>query len=174
MIEIVIANIVNLLAGSCSILSTQGKNKRQIIFIEFIGSIFRIIMNFLVKSWSDMIAKIIKALAQIFYLKNKLNKKLFYLISLLYIIICLVITYLSNDFRCLVAIIPSVLEFYALLDSSTKKYRWYVIITKIFWTINNIIFKLYAGIIFDAIIVIAHFIKIKNKSDSESITYKNN
>lgn len=86
MIQIVIANIINLLAGCCSIISTQGKNKRQIVFIEFIGSVLRIIMNFLVKSWSDMIAKIIKGVAQLLFLKNKLNKRFFYLISLLYII----------------------------------------------------------------------------------------
>ena len=168
MIQIVIANIINLLAGCCSIISTQGKNKRQIVFIEFIGSVLRIIMNFLVKSWSDMIAKIIKGVAQLLFLENKLNKRFFYLISLLYIIICITITYLSQDLRCLIAIIPSVLEFYSLLYSSTKKYRWYVVITKIFWTVNNIMFKLYAGIIFDFIIILAHLLKIGKKETLEN------
>jgi len=166
MIQILFANIINVLAGLFSIISTQGKNKKQIIFMQFISSILRIIMSFLVKSWSDMIAKIIKGLSQLLFLKNKLNKIIIYLISLLYIIICIIVTYLSNDCRCLVAIIPSVLEFYSLLDSSTKKYRWYVVITKIFWTINNIIFRLYTGIIFDIIIIIAHLFKIKNSSET--------
>ena len=167
MMQIIIANIISVLAGCCSIISTQGKNKKQIIFMEFISSTLRIIMNFLAKSWSDMIAKILKASAQCFYLENKLNKKLVYLISLLYVVICLIVTYLSNDLRCLVAILPAVLEFYSLLDSSTKKYRWYVITTKIFWTINNIIFKLYVGIIFDTIVTIGHLLKIRNTSESE-------
>lgn len=167
MIQVVIANIINLLAGCCSIISTQGRNKKQIVFIEFIGSVLRIIMNFLVKSWSDMVAKIIKGVAQLLFLENKLNKKFFYLISLLYIIICITITYLSQDLRCLVAIIPSIIEFYSLLYSSTKKYRWYVVITKIFWTLNNILFKLYAGIIFDFVIIIAHLLKIRKKQAVE-------
>ena len=33
MIQIIIANIMNFLAGCCSIISTQGKNKKQIVFI---------------------------------------------------------------------------------------------------------------------------------------------
>ena len=159
--QIVIANIISILAGCCSILSTQGRNKKQIVLMEFIGTVLRVVMNFLAKSWSDMIAKIIKGIAQIFFLDNKLNKKLFYLISIVYIIVCLFVTYISQDLRCLVAIIPSVMEFYALLDSTTKKYRWYIVITKVFGTLNNIMFKLYAGIIFDAIVICAHLIKIK-------------
>ena len=110
----------------------------------------------------EIIAKIIKGFAQIFFLDNKLNKKIFYLISIAYIIVCFFVTYISQDFRCLVAIVPSVMEFYALLDSTTKKYRWYIVITKIFWTVNNIMFKLYAGIIFDVIVICAHLVKIRN------------
>jgi len=154
------ANIMNLFAGICGILSTQGKNKKQIVTMEFISSIFRLIMNILVKSWSDLIAKIVKGAIQFIYLKKQLNKQIFYLISFLYITICITITYLSGDLRCIVAIIPTIIEFYSLLNTSTTKYRWYVVITKILWTINNIIFKLYIGIVFDAITVIAHLGKI--------------
>lgn len=160
--QILIANVISVIAGFCSILSTQGRNKKQIVLMEFIGTVLRVVMNFLAKSWSDLIAKIIKGTAQIFFLDNKLNKKLFYLISIVYIIVCLFVTYISQDLRCLVAIIPSVMEFYALLDSTTKKYRWYIVITKVFWTVNNIMFKLYAGIIFDAIVIGAHLVKIRN------------
>ena len=160
--QIIIANIISIFAGCCSILSTQGRNKKQIVLMEFIGTVLRVIMNFLAKSWSDLIAKIIKGIAQIFFLDNKLNKKIFYLISIAYIIVCLFVSYVSQDLRCLVAIIPSVMEFYALLDSTTKKYRWYIVITKIFWTVNNIMFKLYAGIIFDVIVICAHLVKIRN------------
>ena len=163
MIQTVAANILNLFAGFCSIISVEGKNKNQIVFIEFIGSILRIISNVLVRSWSDAIAKVIKSITQFLSLENKLNKSLFYLVSIIYIAICLVVTYLSKDLRCLVAIIPSVIEFYSLLVTSTKDYRWYRIITKIFWTINNIIFKLYVGIIFDLIIMVGDFIKIKRE-----------
>ena len=129
--EIFIANIINFISGMCSILSTQGKDKRQIVFIEFIGSILRILQAALVKSWSDAIAKAIKILAQVLSLKDKLAKKGFYILSIGYILVCISITYISKDLRCLVAIIPSVMEFYALLQPSTVKYRWYIIITKV-------------------------------------------
>ena len=162
--KIIIANVIGLCAGFCSILAIQGKKKKQIVFIEFIGTILRIVSNFLVRSWSDVFAKIIKAVTQIFSLKNKLNKHKFYIISMLYIILCLVITYFSNDLRCLIAIIPSIMEFYSLLVRSTKKYRWYIIITKIFWTINNVVFHLYVGIFFDVIVILGHLYKIKNSS----------
>ena len=161
-VQIIIANIINFLAGMCSITSVQGKNKKQIIFIEFLGTILRIISNFLVKSWSDLIAKIIKGTTQVIALKSKLNKTIFYLVSLIYISICLTVTYFSKDLRCLVAIIPSIMEFYSLLVSSTKKYRWYIVITKMFWIVNNILFQLYVGIIFDLITMIGHLLKIKN------------
>ena len=74
-----------------------------------------------------------------------------------------IIIYLTKDMRYLVAIIPSLLEFYALLSTSTKEYRWYIVITKIFWTINNIIFCLYVGILFDALVIIGHMYKLKKK-----------
>ena len=121
-----------------------------------------IISNTLVRGWSDAIAKVVKAGTQFLSLKNKLNKYKVYFISFIYVSICLVITYVTNDLRYLVAIVPSVMEFYSLLGRSTKKYRWYNIITKVFWTINNIVFKLYVGIFFDTIIVIGHFYKIKH------------
>jgi len=160
MIQIIIANIMNFLAGCCSIISTQGKNKKQIVFIEFIGSILRILTNILVRSWSDMIAKIIKSFAQILCLENKLKKNQFYIISLSYIVICSVVTYISKDLRCIIAIIPTLIEFYSLLVPSTKKYRYYTVITKLFWIINNLMFQLYIGIIFDAIVIVGHMIKI--------------
>lgn len=163
---VIIANIINFFAGISSILSTQGKNKNQIVFMEFIGSVLRIIGNILVKSWSDTIAKIIKSIAQYMSLKNKLNKSLFLIISLLYITICISITYILKDIRYLIAIIPSIIEFYSLLVSSTKDYRWYIVITKIFWTINNILFQLYVGILFDIIIVVGHLLKIKKSKNT--------
>ena len=43
--------------------------------MEFIGTVLRVVMNSLAKSWSDMIAKIIKGIAQIFFLDTKVNKK---------------------------------------------------------------------------------------------------
>lgn len=166
MIEIIIANILNLISGICSIISTQGKEKQQIVFIEFIGSVLRIIQSILVKSWSDAIAKIIKITSQVLSLENKLNKNKFYILSISYIAVCLFVTCISKDLRCLIAIIPSIMEFYSLLQTSTKKYRWYIIITKIFWIINNLVFQLYIGIIFDLIVIVGHFLKIrKNKKE---------
>ncbi len=161
MMTVILANIINFIAGLCSILSVKGKTKKKIVSVEFTGSILRIVGNSLVHSWTDAIAKVIKSIAQALCLNQKLNKKIFYIISVLYVMLCLFVTYISQDLRCLVAIIPSVLEFYSLLVKTTNKYRWYIIITKIFWTINNIIFKLYVGIIFDAIVIIGHAIKIK-------------
>ena len=161
MIQIVIANIVNFIAGLCSLLSVSGKTKKKIVRIEFVGSILRIISNVLVRSWSDAIAKVIKGVAQGLCLGRKLNKRKFYVISFLYVVLCIFITYMSKDIRCLVAIVPSVLEFYSLLVRSTKKYRLYIIVTKVFWTINNLIFKLYVGIIFDVIIMIGHYLKVR-------------
>lgn len=160
---VLIANIICFLGGICSILSTQGKNKKQIVSIEFIGSLFKIIGTGIQKSWSDVIAKIIKIYTQYLTIKNKLTKNKLYLIIFIYFFLCLTITYLLNDLRYLVAIIPSVIELYSLIGRSTKKYRKYIIVTKIFWTINNIIFKLYIGILFDIIVIIGHLSKINKK-----------
>lgn len=161
MIQVVIANIINFLAGICIILSVNGKTKKKIVRMEFIGSILRIVGNVLVHSWSDAIAKVIKSFAQGLTLGRKLTKNKFYIISVSYVVLCLGVTFVSKDLRCLVAIIPSLMEFYSLLGRSTKKYRWYIIITKVFWTFNNLIFKLYVGIIFDVVIMLGHYYKIK-------------
>ena len=72
MIQVVIANIINFLAGICSILSVNGKTKKKIVRMEFIGSILRIVGNVLVHSWSDAIAKVIKSFAQGLTLGRKL------------------------------------------------------------------------------------------------------
>ena len=87
-VQIIIVNIINLIAGICSIISVQWKIKKQIVFIEFIGTTLRLINNFLVKSWSDLIAKIIKGITQVIDLKNKLNKSIFF-ISFIYTFACL-------------------------------------------------------------------------------------
>lgn len=166
MIEInlvLVANIICFIGGMCCAFSTQGKNKKQIVYIERIGSVFIMFGIGIRKSWSDVIGKIIKIYTQSLAIKNKLNKNRIYLIISVYIFLCLIITYITKDLRYLVAIIPSVVELYSLIGRSTKKYRKYIIITKIFWTINNIIFDLYIGILFDIIIVIGHLSKMNKR-----------
>lgn len=160
---VIIANIICLIGGTCNILATQGKNKKQIISIERIGSLFTMIGIGIQKSWSDVIGKIIKIYTQSLAIKNKLKKNNIYLIIFIYIFLCLTITYILKDIRYLIAIIPSTIEFYSYIGRSTKKYRRRIIITKIFWTINNIIFKLYIGIFFDIIVIIGHLSKINKK-----------
>lgn len=164
MANVIIANILNFIAGICSILSVGEKTKKKIVRIEFLGSIIRIISNSFVGNWSDVLAKVIKCCSQNMYLKASFSKIKFFLISLLYLILCLSVTYVSKDLRCLFAIVPSILEFYSLLVRSTRKYRLYIIITKMLWTINNIIFKLYVGIIFDLVIILGHYFKIKKNN----------
>ena len=159
----IIANIIMFLAGICSILSTFGKRKNNIVFIEFFGTILRIVGNAIAKSWTDAISKVIKGIGQVLSLNNKFNKIILIIISSIFLIMSSIIIYLTKDMRYLVAIIPSLLEFYALLSTSTKEYRWYIVITKIFWTINNIIFCLYVGILFDALVIIGHMYKLKKK-----------
>ena len=165
---IIISNIIIFCAGICSILSTQGKQKKNIIFIELIGTILRIIGNLLAQNFTDAIAKIIKGLTQFLSIKDKVNKKIIIIASCIYILISIIIVYISGDIKYIIAIIPSLLEFYALLSPSTKKYRWYIIITKVFWIINNFIFKLYAGILLDAIVISCHLFKLyKNRKEKK-------
>lgn len=163
MTQLIIANIINLFAGMLSVLSVEQKTKYKIVTLEYVGNILRILMNILIKSWSDLIAKIIKFVAQFLCLEKKLNENKIYIIALVYLLLSLTVTYYSKDLRCLIAIVPSILELTSLLTRSTKKYRLYIIITKIFWTINNLMFHLYIGIIFDAIVMIGHYNKIRNK-----------
>ena len=161
---IIISNAIILGAGICSILSTQGKQKKNIVFIEFLGTILRIIGNALAKNFTDAIAKIIKGISQFLSIKNKFNKASLTILSCIYIILALSVVYIFGDIKYIVAIIPSLLEFYALLTPSTKKYRWYIVTTKTFWILNNLIFKLYVGVIIDIIVIICHLLKLyKNK-----------
>ena len=160
--NVVLANIIAFFAGICCVVSVFGKNKKQIVCVEFFSSLLIIISNTLVQGWSDALAKVVKALTQFLSLNNKLNKARLYIISFIYVFLCFGIIYITSDFRYLIAVVPSMMEFYSLLGRSAKKYRWYNIITKVFWTINNIVFKLYVGIFFDIIIVMGHFYKIKH------------
>ena len=66
----IIANVIMFLAGICSILSTYGKRKNNIVFIEFLGTILRIIGNVIAKSWTDAVAKVIKGISQFLTVKN--------------------------------------------------------------------------------------------------------
>ena len=163
MLNVIIANILNFIAGICSVLSVGGRTKKKIVRVEFLGSVIRIISNALVCNWSDSIGKVIKGFAQKMCLNNKLNKSNCLIISLIYLLLCLGVVYFSKDKRCLFAILPSILEFYALLVKSARKYRLSIIVVKILWTVNNIVFKLYVGIIFDIMIVFGHYLKV-NKS----------
>lgn len=167
--RLLISNVINFFAGICSVISVKEKNKNRIVFVEFIGTIFRIISNFIIGNWSDFLAKILKSFIQFSSLKNKLNKFRFLIISCIYILMCLIITYISSDLRCLVAIIPSIIEFYSLLSGSTIKYRFFVIVTKVLWIINNIIFKLYTSIIFDILVIIGHYFKIKKQNANKLV-----
>ncbi|MBQ9298347.1 MAG: YgjV family protein [Clostridia bacterium] len=157
---IIMANIIMFSAGICSILSTQGKQKKNIVFVEFLGTILRIIGNVLAKNWTDAIAKIIKGITQFLSIKNKFNKNSLIVLSCIYTVLSLMVVYIFGDIKYLVAIIPSLLEFYALISPSTRKYRWFIITTKTFWIINNFIFKLYVGVLFDVTVIICHLLKL--------------
>lgn len=161
--NVVIANIINFIASIFSIFSTSQKKKKQIVAFEALSSFLRIVQCILVFGWTELIAKVIKLLAQISTLRGIYNKRTFYIVSMLYLITSIIIVYYTQNLKLIVAIIPSILELYALLKKSVKKYRSYIIITKVLWTINNIIFKLYVGIIFDALVILGHTLNLKSK-----------
>lgn len=160
---LLVVNVLAFLAGIISIISTYGKTKKQIVICETVCSILRVILNSLAKSFSDAISKVIKIIAQITTIKDKYNKKLFIIISIIYTSLCLFIVYLTKDYRCLIAIIPANMEFYSLLKKEVKTYRTYIIISKILWTINNIFFKIYVAIIFDMLVILGHLFNGRKK-----------
>ena len=90
---VIIANIIGLMAGICSVLSVRGKTKKEIVSMEFFATILRLVCNSMVKNWSDVISKIIKFISQLCVLKNKFTKTMFLVMSLLYMVLCLTVTF---------------------------------------------------------------------------------
>ena len=139
------------------ILSSWGKNKKQILILQTLSFIFKGFHYFLLGGMSGFLTSIISAFRNLIFYKLKNGK----IISLAFILIYLIIGYFTcQNIFSLIPVIANI--FYtAIINKNQESYlRFGLIITSILWLIYNFYLSSYSGIIIQIINLLSNVLAL--------------
>lgn len=130
------------------ILSSWGKNIKQILIMQTISFIFKGFHYYLLGGLSGFLTSMISAIRNLIFYKVKQNNT----ISLIFIIVYLIIGYLT--FQNIFSLIPvlATIFYTVVVNENNKTYlRISLLITSFLWLIYNVYLMSYSGIIIQII-----------------------
>lgn len=147
--EIIIAQVVGILAITFFTLSPQQKSKRKILVFQLISSVLYALQYFILSAFSAGIINIIGAVKEFcFYLYAKKEKDIPVKILLIYIIVVIISGILTyTDIFSVMPILLTILSTYGIWQKNLKKYRILVVVATIFWIIYNLVVGAYVNVI---------------------------
>lgn len=156
--QIIIGNIVALLASFIMVYSGYVKQKKKIIFIQTIQLIMFVLSNIILGGFTGAIINTISCIRNIICYKDKLNKKV-------KIILILLSTLMSFTFNNLgfIGFFPLISTISFTLFMNTKnviKLKYLIIFTAFLWLVYDLCINSYTSAFFDFLSIIVNFISI--------------
>ena len=163
--NIIIGNIIALIASILMVYSGIIKKKEKIVYIQTVQIMMSVLSNVVLGGKTGAIINALNCLRNILYSKNKLHKK-----ERIIIIILAIILSLSFNNLGLIGILPliSTIAYTMLMNiKDIRKFKLLNIFTMTMWLIYDISIKSYTAAIFDFLNIIANFIAIYQISRKE-------
>ena len=170
--ELIIAQIIGIIALLISSLAPQQKTKKKVLIFKLFSTILYALQYLTLSAYSATVTNVIGAIRDyIFYRYSKAKKDI--PIFILYIYIIIVLIFGIFTFNGLISILPillSILTTYSVWQNNLKKYRSITAIITILWIIYNLAVGAYASAIgslvsfTSVIIAIIRLDIMKNKS----------
>ena len=134
---LILGNVFSLLSAICIAISVLKKNKNDLILWQVIDVIFCILSNIALYTYSAMTTNSIALIRNILAYKNKLTKKITWILFIL----CIVVGLYANN-RGLIGLFPIVASAsYTIFMFTTKdeqQMRWALVSNLILWFVHDI------------------------------------
>ena len=154
--NLIIGNILTLIASLAFIYSCTQKEKKKILIIQCIQKSFAAIGNIVLKGYSGAITHTISLISYIFCYKDKLNTIVKTIITVLIITLSIIFNNLG-----LIGVLPliSSLTYLWLMDiKDIIKFKYILLFTIILWAIYDFTIKSYTSFTFGVISIITTII----------------
>lgn len=158
MINIIIGNIIALIASILMVISGLQKKKKTILFIQIIQITLSVISNIVLGGYTGAIINAISCIRDILCYKDKLGTKE----KIIIIILAIGLTITFNNLS-LIGLLPLIATIVYISFMNTKdvvKFKFLVIFSMIMWLVYDLYIKSYTSGIFDFLSIVANCIAI--------------
>lgn len=156
--ELIIGNIIALIASLIMVGTGLIRNKKKIIYFQSIEIGLYVISNFILGGYPGAIINIINFVRNILCYKDKLGTKEKGIIGL----ISIILTVLFNNLGIIgyLPLLASLIYLYLMNIKGIIKFKILTIITMIMWFIYDFTIKSYTSSLFDALTVLTSMVAI--------------
>ena len=156
--QIIIGNIIALIASILMTFSGLQKSKKKILFIQIIQIFLTIISNLVLGGYTGAIVNAISLIRDILLYKDKVGVKE----KIILIIFAIGLSIAFNNLG-LIGLLPLIATVTYMLFMDTKdviKFKILIIISMILWFIYDLTIKSYTSSVFDILSALTHLIAI--------------
>ena len=156
--EIIIGNVIALVASLIMVGTGLIKNKKKIIYFQSIEIGLYVISNFILGGYPGAIINIISFIRNVLCYKDKLGTKEKGIIGL----ISIILTVLFNNLGIIgyLPLLASLIYLYLMNIKGIIKFKILTIVIMIMWLIYDFTIKSYTSSVFDALTVLTSIIAI--------------
>ena len=158
MTNIIIGNIIALIASILMVISGLQKKKKTILFIQIIQIALSVISNIVLGGYTGAVINAISCVRDILCYKDKLGTKE----KIIIIILAIGLTIIFNNLS-LIGLLPLIATIVYISFMNTKdvvKFKFLVIFSMIMWLVYDLYIKSYTSGIFDFLSITANIIAI--------------
>ena len=156
---LILGNIFSLLSAICIAISVLKKNKNDLIYWQVIDVIFCILSNIALYTYAALTTNSVALIRNILAYKNKLTKKITWILFIL----CIIVGLWANN-RGFIGLFPIIASAsYTIFMFTTKneqQMRWALSSNLILWFIHDIYVQAYPSALTDIILSIWTFMQI--------------
>ena len=158
MLNIIIGNIIALIASILMVISGLQKKKKTILFIQIIQITLSVISNIVLGGYTGAIINAISCIRDILCYKDKLGTK--EKIFIIILAIGLTITFNNLSLIGLLPLIATIVYISFMNIKDVVKFKFLVIFSMIMWLVYDLYIKSYTSGIFDFLSIVANIIAI--------------
>ena len=148
---LIIGNIFSLLSAICIAVSVIKKNKSDLIWWQIIDVIFCILSNIALYTYAALTTNTVSLIRNILAYKNKLNKKLTFIL----VVLCIIAGLWANN-RGIIGLFPIIASAsYTILMYTTRneqQMRYALVSNLVLWFIHDFYVQAYPSAIMDMVL----------------------
>ena len=156
--QIIIGNIVALIASLIMVYSGLVKQKKKIIYTQTIQIGLYVVSNLILGGITGAIINVLSFVRNVLCYKDKLGKKEKIIITILAIVLSLAFNNLG-----IIGILPlisSILYIWLMNIKDVVKFKYLTIVTMVLWLVYDVYIKSYSSAVFDFMNIVANIFTI--------------
>lgn len=156
--QLIIGNIVALIASIIMVYSGFLKQKKRILYTQTIQIGLSVLSNIILGGITGAIINALSCIRNILCYRNKLNTKA----KIILILLATILSLLFNNLG-IIGLFPvlSIIIYTLLMNiKNVVKFKWLIVFTMFLWLVYDLFIKSYTSAVFDFMSIIANIISI--------------